>query len=132
MQTLSHVRFTLLLWASVLQVVMRNFVGSCRLSEMEVARLGHWVFAHMILSYLTNIPAEALLVMGGFPPIKKAYHVPRFHVAVPSGLPKIFAKADFQLEEVNRVSVEDFNWPLYVPDVPGLFRVYERSSLSGE
>jgi hypothetical protein len=60
----------------------------------------------MILSYLTNIPAEALLVMGGFSPIKEAYHVPRFHVVVPSCLPVIFAKADSQLEEVNKAGIQ--------------------------
>ncbi|GAQ88471.1 hypothetical protein KFL_004310090 [Klebsormidium nitens] len=78
---------------------MRPFPSSW-LSESDIARLGHWVYAHMFLSYLTNIPPEALLVMSGFPPLKQAYHLPRFHVDVPDGLPMLFAKADSQLAEV--------------------------------
>lgn len=67
----------------------------------------------MFLSYLTGIPHEALLVMGGFPPLKRAYHVPRFHVDVPRELPIVFEKADKQLEEVVRVS---FANPFHISD----------------
>jgi hypothetical protein len=87
---------------------MRNFnifsLAFCRLTEVEVARLGHWALSHMFLSYLTGIPHEALLVMGTFPPLKRAYHVPRFHMDVPGVLPIIFEKADKQLEGVVWVS----------------------------
>jgi hypothetical protein len=112
-----------------LQLLISDFVGSHRLSEMEVARLGHWVFAHMILSYLTNIPAGALLVMGGFPAIKKAYHVPRFHVAVPSGLPTIFAKAHSQLEELNGVSTEVVDKQPRMPSSARFFKCSQRALL---
>jgi hypothetical protein len=72
---------------------------------VEVARLGHWALLHMFLSYLTGIPHEALLVMGDFPPLKRAYHVPRFHVDAPTSLPVIFEEADVQLVEVVGVSL---------------------------
>lgn len=82
----------------------------------------------MFLSYLTNIPPESLLVMSGFPPLKQAYHLPRFHVDVPTSFPIIFKKADGQLVEIVEVKNEKFPssdlGPLMFKSTKG-FRLFE-------